>query len=552
MSKKIEFSKEGRDKIIKGINKLAKAVISTLGPKGRNVIYEENGEIRSTKDGVTVAKNVVLEEPFENMGASLLKQAATKTADLAGDGTTTSTLLANHIIEEGMRLIDKTSNVVEIKQGIEIATKQIIDNLDKIKEEISSEEQIKQIASVSANNDIEIGKLISLAFNKVGKEGVVHIEESKSSENKLEVVEGMQFDRGYKSHFFVTDNSTMTCTLDNPLILITDKRFNNIKELLPALQAVSQQNLPLLIICDDIDGEALATLIVNKMRGILKVCAVKAPEFGDRKKLVLEDIAILTGGQVISEDKGMDLSDDNFNMSWLGSARAVTINRDQTTIVDGKGNIESTKNRISELKSQIDGAKDAYMKEQLQNRLAKLAGGVAIIHVGGNTETEVKEKKDRVDDALHATKAALEEGIVPGGGVALYRASILAENNSLKELRNSGKQDKTADQLKGIDIVYKACKIPFEQLLDNAGYDKDMIYRLKNSLFINQHNYWLGYNIKSDSQVNMKEGGIIDPVKVTRIALENASAVAGTVLLTECVIVDKPKEEKEPEPSMMY
>lgn len=545
MSKKIEFSKEGRDKIIKGINKLAKAVISTLGPKGRNVIYEENGEIRSTKDGVTVAKNVVLEEPFENMGASLLKQAATKTADLAGDGTTTSTLLANHIIEEGMRLIDKTSNVVEIKQGIEIATKQIIDNLDKIKEEISSEEQIKQIASVSANNDIEIGKLISLAFNKVGKEGVVHIEESKSSENKLEVVEGMQFDRGYKSHFFVTDNSTMTCTLDNPLILITDKRFNNIKELLPALQAVSQQNLPLLIICDDIDGEALATLIVNKMRGILKVCAVKAPEFGDRKKLVLEDIAILTGGQVISEDKGMDLSDDNFNMSWLGSARAVTINRDQTTIVDGKGNIESTKNRISELKSQIDGAKDAYMKEQLQNRLAKLAGGVAIIHVGGNTETEVKEKKDRVDDALHATKAALEEGIVPGGGVALYRASILAENNSLK-------QDKTADQLKGIDIVYKACKIPFEQLLDNAGYDKDMIYRLKNSLFINQHNYWLGYNIKSDSQVNMKEGGIIDPVKVTRIALENASAVAGTVLLTECVIVDKPKEEKEPEPSMMY
>jgi len=528
MSKIIEFGPEARRKLVNGIDKLSNAVTSTLGPNGRNVVISTNqGYPQSTKDGVTVAKNISLEDPIEELGAQLVKQAAIKTADGAGDGTTTSTLLAQEMVKNGLTHLNNGVNAVKIKREIDSAVKEVVTELRKnISQDISSEAQLKQVATISANNDPEIGELIATAMQKVGREGVVHIEESKSGETYLETVEGMQFDRGYKSHYFVTDNNTMTCTLENALILIADKRFTSIKDLLPVLEAVSQQSKSLLIIAEDIDGEALATLIVNKMRGTIKVCAVKAPDFGDRRKLLLDDIAILTGGEVFSTDKGMKL--DKFDWKWFGSARLITVTKDQTTIVDGKGESERIQTRIEELQQQIEKAKTPFEQEKLQERLAKFVGGVAIIHVGGNTETEVKEKKDRVDDALQATKAAIEEGIVPGGGAALLYARETITNKDTV----------------GGNIVWKACAAPFMKILTNAGYEEMESYQLINNMFVVRDN-WRGYNLETQKFVDMKEVGIIDPTKVTRNAIENAASVAGTILLTECTVVDKPEEKKQ-------
>ena len=420
MSKLIKFGPEGREKMVKGIDTLADAVVSTLGPNGRNVaIQQDHNQVQSTKDGVTVAKHIRLKEPFEQLGVNLIQNASIKTADKAGDGTTTSTLLAREMIQQGLQHLNNGVNAVEIKRGIDTAVKEVVDVLkNKISEDISSEDQLEQVATISSNNDVEVGKLISTAIEKVGVEGVVHIEESKSGETYLETVEGLQFDRGYKSPYFVTDNNTMTSTLNDVSILIADRKFTNVKELLPILEGVAKQAKSLLIIAEDIDHEALATLIVNKQRGTLSVCAVKAPDFGDRRKLILEDIAIMTGGQVFDKSKGMKL--DKFSWDWFGEARTVTIGKDKTTIIDGKGNEDAINQRIEELAAQVEGASSEFEREQLQNRLAKVCGGVSIIHVGGHNETEMNEKKDRVDDALHATKAAIEEGILPGGGVAYW------------------------------------------------------------------------------------------------------------------------------------
>jgi len=529
MSKVIEFGPEGRKKLVSGIDKLADAVVATLGPNGRNVvIVNEMGQVQSTKDGVTVAKSISLSDNVEEVGVKMVKQAAIKTADNAGDGTTTSTLLAREMVKAGLNHLNNGANAVEINRGIDVAVKQVTEALHyQIKEEISNEEQLEQIATISANNDSEVGKLIATALNKVGREGVVSIEESNSGETYLETVEGMQFDRGYKSHYFVTDNSNMSTYLDNPFILIADKRFTTVKDLLPILEGVSNQNRPLLIIAEDIEGEALATLIVNKARGTIKVAAVKAPDFGDRRKLILEDVAVLTGGQVFSTDKGMRL--DKFSWDWFGSARSVTITKDQTTIIDGRGESESIQARIEELQQQIEKAKTPFEQEKLQERLAKFVGGVAIVHVGGNTETEIKEKKDRVEDALYATKAAIEEGIVPGGGAALIYAREAINRSNI-----------------GAEIVWKACGKPFEQILVNAGFDSIEAQMI--GLNLDPVNNWLGYDLKSGVIVNMKEAGIIDPAKVTRTALENAASVAGTVLLTECVVVDNPEDKKESDP----
>jgi len=530
MSKIIEFGADARVKLVAGIDKLSNAVTSTLGPNGRNVVISKPGEYpQSTKDGVSVAKAITLEDPIEELGVQLVKQAAIKTADVAGDGTTTSTLLATEMVKAGLAHLNNGANAVEIKRSIDTAVKSLVSVLkDDIAEDISSEEQLEQIATISANNDSEVGKLIATAMEKVGREGVVHIEESKSGETYLETVEGMQFDRGYKSHYFVTDNNTMSCTLDNPMILMADSKFTSVKELLPILEGVSNQNRSLLIVAEDIDNEALATLIVNKMRGTIKVCAVKAPDFGDRRKLILEDMSILTGGQVFSSEKGMKL--DKFQWEWFGEARLVTVTKDQTTIVDGKGDVEKIESRIDELQAQIEKANSAFEQEKLQERLAKFIGGVAIIHVGGNTESEMREKKDRVDDALHATKAAIEEGIVPGGGAALLQA------------RDSFEHDGSI----GAQIVYDVCASPFKKILSNAGYETEKMYSIINDILGGA--YWDGYNLKTDEIVNMKEAGIIDPLKVTRTALENAASVAGTILLTEAVVVDKPEETKSADP----
>ncbi len=537
MSKQVILGSDARSNLVQGIDTLADAVVSTLGPNGRNVVIaNNNGYPQSTKDGVTVAKSISLKEPNQELGVQLVKQAAIKTAEKAGDGTTTSTLLAREMIKAGLTALNNNENAVQIKRDIDTTVKEVINNLkNNISEDISGEEQLEQIATVSANNDPETGKLIATAIEKVGMEGVVHIEESRTGETYLETVEGLQFDRGYKSPYFVTNNSTMTATLDNPLILIADQKITQVKELLPVLEAVSAQAKSLLIIAEDIDNEALATLIVNKMRGTMKVCAVKAPDFGDRRKLVLEDIAITTGGVVFDKQKGMKL--DKFSWEWFGEARTVTIEKEQTTIVDGKGSVESIETRVEELQQQIDKATTPFEVEKLQERLAKFVGGVAIIHVGGNTETEMKEKKDRVDDALHATKAAIEEGIVPGGGAALLYAS-------------SGLEGDTT----GARIVIQACAKPFNQILINAGYDEVKGRILADQLIYSGDDAWTGYNIKTDAVTNMKEAGIIDPTKVARTALENAASVAGTVLLTECTVVDEPSEDdKQPQidPSMM-
>ena len=542
MSKKIEFGAEARKKVVKGIDTLADAVVSTLGPNGRNVVYVENGMVVSTKDGVSVARQIAkLEDPIEDLGAQLVKQAAIKTADHAGDGTTTSTLLARELVKGGLNRLNDGANAVEIKRGIDNAVKQVLSSLKTNSEKITSEEQLEQIATISANNDPEIGKLISRAMEKVGREGVVYIEESKTDETYLEVVEGMQFERGYKSPYFVTNNNTMSALLNDVFVLIADHRFTQVKELLPILEGVSQKGKSLLIIAEDIDGEALATLIVNKMRGTLKVAAVKAPDFGERRKLILEDIAILTGGTVFDKDKGMKL--EKFNWEWFGEAKTATVTKEKTTIIDGKGTEEAITQRAEELEEQIRKAQTPFEMEKLQERLSKFVGGVALVHVGGSTETEMKEKKDRVDDALHATQCALEDGIVPGGGAAL----LYARENIQTE------KDSTEDFKYGQKLVYEACGKPFEQILINAGYtetDAKMIasYDLKPST--KKVDLWKGYNIKTCSTTNMKEAGIIDPHKVTKNALLNASSIAGTILLTECTIVDKPEDNNESQPMM--
>jgi chaperonin GroEL len=527
MSKVIEFGPEARRKLANGIDKLANAVTATLGPNGRNVVISKANEYpQSTKDGVTVAKSISLEDPIEELGVQMVKQAAIKTADNAGDGTTTSTLLAQEMVRAGLTHLNNGVNAVEIKRGIDKAVKEVIEHLQmKISEEISSEEQLTQVATISANNDSEVGALIATAMEKVGRDGVVTIEESRTGETYLETVEGMQFDRGFKSPYFVTNNSTMQSVLERPRVLIYEKKLTQVKELLPLLENMSNQNRPLLVIAEDIDGEALATLIVNKMRGLLKVCAVKAPDFGDRRSLIMEDIATLTGGTVVSPDRGMKL--DKFNLDWLGECRLATIGKDETTLVDGGGDEEKIKARVEDLQFQIEHAKSAFEVEKLQERLAKMVGGVAIVYVGGNTETEMREKKDRVEDALHATKAAIEEGIVPGGGAALIHA-----RNGIKDIGQIG-----------ADIVYNACTSPLKKILSNAGYSQENIFMAINA--ISGGDYWYGWDLKTEDFTNMKDAGIIDPSKVTRTALQNAASVAGTILLTEAVVVDKPEDKKD-------
>ena len=539
MSKIIETGSDSRTKLLSGVNQLAEAVVTTLGPNGRNVVIAQQGGNlpQSTKDGVTVAKTVVLKDPVENLGAQMVKQAAVQTGDSAGDGTTTSTLLAKELISEGMNHtnLSQKHNAVAIKRGMDKTSREIVKYLKEMSTDIASEDQIKQVATISANNDDEVGELIAAAIDKVGLDGVVTVEESKSYETTLETVEGMEFDRGYKSPYFVTDNSTMQSQLDTPYILLYDGKISQVKELLPILEAVSQQNKSLLIVAEDIDGEALAAMIVNKMRSILKCCAVKAPDFGERRTHILEDIAVLTGGTVISKQKGMRLDKATFDQ--LGTARGVTVGKEKTTIVDGNGTEEAITARLEEVKDQIERADSNYAVETLQNRLAKMAGGVAVINVGGFTETEMKEKKDRVDDALHATRAALDEGIVAGGGVALLEAR--------HKLRTANQLVCEGDETIGAEILLNAIEKPFIQILKNAGIDK------YHAILANVEENFDGYNIKTGEYVNMVEAGIIDPTKVTRTALENAVSVAGTMLITECTIVDDPEDNKEMDPMSM-
>jgi len=543
MSKIINTGSDSRAKLLSGVEQLAEAVVATLGPNGRNVVIAQQGGNlpMSTKDGVSVAKTISLNDPVENLGAQMVKQAAVQTGDSAGDGTTTSTLLAKELIKEGMKYtnISQKHNAVLIKKGMDNATKAIVNTLKDLSTDIESEDQIKQVATISSNNDEEVGNLISAAMDKVGREGVVTVEESKSYETTLETVEGMQFDRGYKSPYFVTDNSTMQAQLDEPYILLYDGKINAVKELLPILEAVSQQNKSMLIIAEDIDGEALAAMIVNKMRGILKCCAVKAPDFGERRTHILEDIATLTGGTLISKQKGMRL--DKITFDQLGTSRGVTIEKEKTTIVDGNGTEETITARLEEIKDQIERADSNYAVETLQNRLAKMAGGVAVINVGGFTETEMKERKDRVEDALHATRAALDEGIVAGGGVALLKAKDIIINSSTKY--------NNKDEQLGVEILLSSLEKPFIQILKNAGIEKyhTILGKIENQLETDN----TGYNIQTGEYVDMIEEGIIDPTKVTRTALENAVSVAGTMLITECTVVDDPDEKDEADPMSM-
>ena len=529
-NKLVLHSEEARQSLLRGVETLSKAVTATLGPGGRNVLIEQdNGHPPvSTKDGVTVAKSIQLKDQFENVGAQLVKQASIRTAEKAGDGTTTSTLLAADLFTMGIDHLNRGENAVAIKRGMDKAVKDVVGFLRENSIEVLDEEQLRQVATVSGNNDPEVGELIASAVDKVGTDGIITVEESRTGETYLETVEGMQFNRGFKSPYFVTDNSTMTATLKDPFILITDKRVTAAKELLPILEAVSSQNKSLLIVADDIDGEALSTLVVNKARGILSVAAVKAPEFGDRKKLVLEDIATLTGGQVVSAEKGMKL--DRFNPEWLGKARKVTVGKDTTTIIDGKGEEEAILQRVNDIKDQIDNSNSPFEKEQLQDRLGRLVGGVAIIHVGGLSEVEMKERKDRIEDALHATRAALEEGILPGGGYALVKA--FNEFSTTQDYEDSI----------GYRLVINSCLEPHEAILHNAGNEDEVDYDAIDFAFT------LGFNPLTSEVVDMVKEGIIDPTKVTRLALENAVSVAGTMLLTEAVIVnDSEDESKEQE-----
>lgn len=539
MSTTTVFGIELKNKLLAGIKKLNQSVSSTLGPGGRTVLIKERtGEIKVTKDGVTVAKSFhELADQVEDLGAQLVKQVSIKSANEAGDGTTTSTLLAATMVEEGLKLINQGSNPVEVKKSIDNYVKQVVQGLKELSEDIAHQDQIKQVATISANNDPEVGELISAAIEKVGREGIVTIEESKTGETSLEVVEGMQFDRGYKSPYFVTDNTTMQAVLEDPYILIYDGRISTAAELLNALTKANTENKPLLIVAEDIGDEALATLIVNKMRGIVKVAAVKAPDFGDRKTLLLEDLAVLTGGQVISKDKGFKL--DKLTpvqlSSFLGTARAITVAKDSTTVVDGKGTQEAIEARVEEIKLQIEKATSFYEKEKLQERLGKLIGGVAIISVGGNSDIEIKEKRDRVEDALFATKAALVEGVVPGGGIALIKV-INALSVQPGELG--------INEMNGFNIVRKACYAPFNSILKNCGVEDT--YSILREVF-DHGDAFSTYDAKAQQVVLASEAGLLDPTKVTRTALENAASVAGTILTTESVIFEKKEDEKDSE-----
>jgi len=540
----IKFSEAALDQLSEGVSILTKAVGSTLGPNGRNVIIEQQaGNPVSTKDGVTVARAVKLNDKVPSIGAEIVKQASIKTADQAGDGTTTSTIVASSLFLNGAEHIDY-KNTVEIKRGMEVASKDIVKYIRENSIEITQEDQIKQVATISANNDPEVGELIAASMDNVGRDGIITIEESRTGETYLETVEGMQFDRGYKSPYFVTDNSSMTAILNKPQVLITDKKITAAKELLPILEACSSQNQSLLIIADDVDGEALSTLVVNKMRGIVSTVAVKAPQFGDRKKAMLEDIATITGGTVVSSEKGMRL--EKFDSSWLGKARKVTVGKDTTTIVDGKGSEEAIENRANDIKELIDNSNSPYEIETLQDRLGRMVGGVGIIHVGGMTEVEMKEKKDRVEDALHATRAALEEGILPGGGIALLRAAT--------KLSTSSPEFGHKDQEVGYKILLEGIKTPFTKIITNAIGDTETDkYRAILDKIVKSDEFWFGYNPRTEEFENFLDTGIIDPTKVTRLALENAVSVAGTLLTTECVISlpDKENNNELPGPDWM-
>tara|TARA_R110000787_G_scaffold91628_11_gene193062 strand:- start:7993 stop:9627 length:1635 start_codon:yes stop_codon:yes gene_type:complete len=527
MAKDIKFDIEARDGLKRGVDALANAVKVTLGPKGRNVIISKSfGAPTVTKDGVTVAKEVELDDELENMGAQMVKEVASKTNDLAGDGTTTATVLAQAIVKEGLKNVAAGANPMDLKRGIDKAVKAIVADLEKQAQKVgNSSEKIKQVAAISANNDDTIGDLIATAFGKVGKEGVITVEEAKGMETYVDVVEGMQFDRGYLSPYFVTDADKMIADLENPYILLFDKKISNLQEILPILEPVAQSSRPLLIIAEDVDGQALATLVVNKLRGGLKIAAVKAPGFGDRRKAMLEDIAILTGGTVISEERGFSL--ENVTLDLLGTAETITVDKDNTTIVNGNGNADAIKARVNQIKAQIETTTSDYDKEKLQERLAKLAGGVAVLYVGAASEVEMKEKKDRVDDALHATRAAVEEGIVAGGGVALVRAKKVLEKITTDNL----------DETTGVQIVNKAIEAPLRTIVENAGGEGSVVI---NKVLEGHKNF--GYDAKSETYVDMLEAGIIDPKKVTRVALENAASVAGMILTTECALVDIKEE----------
>ena len=531
MAKDIIFDVDSREGLKRGVDALANAVKVTLGPKGRNVIIGKAfGGPQITKDGVSVAKEIELEDALENMGAQMVKEVASKTSDQAGDGTTTATVLAQAIVKEGLKNVAAGANPLDLKKGIDKAVSAIIKDLDKQSQVVGSKiEKIRQVATVSANNDSSVGDLISEAFNKVGKEGVITVEEAKGTETYVDIVEGMQFDRGYLSPYFITDSEKMITDLESPYILLYDKKISAMKDLLPVLEPVAQTGKPLLIIAEDVDGEALATLVVNKLRGSLKIAAVKAPGFGDRRKSMLEDVAILTGGTVISEERGFTL--ENATIDMLGTAERVTIDKDNTTLVNGAGNNEDIKGRVKQIKAQIETTTSDYDKEKLQERLAKLAGGVAVLYVGAASEIEMKEKKDRVEDALHATRAAVEEGIVAGGGVALIRTK-----NSLEKINTDN-----ADELTGIQIVSRSIEEPLRQIVENAGYEGSVV-----AAKVLDGKKDFGFDAKSGKYVNLLKVGIIDPKKVTRIAMENAASVAGMILSTECALVDIKEENPMP------
>jgi len=534
MAKDIKFDIDARDGLKRGVDALANAVKVTLGPKGRNVIISKSfGAPVVTKDGVTVAKEIELADPLENMGAQMVKEVASKTNDLAGDGTTTATVLAQAIVKEGLKNVAAGANPMDLKRGIDKAVEAIVEDLAKQAQKVGdSSDKIKQVASISANNDETIGELIAKAFGKVGKEGVITVEEAKGTDTYVDVVEGMQFDRGYLSPYFVTDSEKMVSELENPYILLFDKKISSMKDILPVLEPVAQSGKPLLIIAEDVDGEALATLVVNKLRGSLKIAAVKAPGFGDRRKAMLEDIAILTGGTVISEERGFSL--ENASLDLLGTCEKISIDKDNTTIVNGAGVAKDIKARVNQIKAQIESTTSDYDKEKLQERLAKLAGGVAVLYVGAASEVEMKEKKDRVDDALHATRAAVEEGIVAGGGVALVRAKAV-----LAKLKGEN-----ADEETGMQIVARAIEAPLRTIVENAGGEGSVVV----SKVLEGKGHF-GYDAKAEVYTDMMKAGIIDPKKVTRVALENAASVAGMILTTECALIDI-KEEAPAGPGM--
>lgn len=529
-SKLIEYNSEARSALKAGVDKLAEAVKVTLGPKGRNVLLEKKfGAPTVTKDGVTVAKEIELENPIENMGAQMVREVASKTSDVAGDGTTTATVLAQAIYREGLKNVTAGANPMDLKRGIDLAVGKVVEYLKSISKEVEGRNEIAQVGAISANNDKSIGELIADAMEKVGKDGVITVEEAKGTETSLDVVEGMQFDRGYLSPYFVTDAESMEAVLENPLILIHDKKISAMKDLLPILEKVAQQGKALLIIAEEVEGEALATLVVNKLRGTLKVCAVKAPGFGDRRKAMLEDIAVLTDGTVISEERGFKL--ENATISYLGTAKKVVVDKDNTTIVEGSGKAEEIKKRINEIKAQIEKTTSDYDKEKLQERLAKLSGGVAVLKIGASTEIEMKEKKARVEDALHATRAAVEEGIVAGGGVALVRAISVLENL----------EGENPDQTTGIKIVQKALEEPLRQIVNNAGLEGSVVLQK-----VKEGTDDFGFNAATEKYENLIKSGVIDPTKVTRTALENAASVASLLITTEAVVFEKKEKEQAP------